>query len=93
MNAGCSDTDDRLELEGIWPEEIEATKKRVKIGDKVIILDINRFNCDTGGFGIPVKATVVAKYPFLVLLDNGMSFTCADLARYYRNAGRKRCIA
>lgn len=28
MNAGCSDTDDRLELEGIWPEEIEATKKR-----------------------------------------------------------------
>ena len=86
MNAGCSDTDDRLELEGIWPEEIEATKKRVKIGDKVIILD-------TGGFGIPVKATVVAKYPFLVLLDNGMSFTYADLARYYRNAGRKRCIA
>ena len=78
MNAGCSDTDDRLELEGIWPEEI---------------LDINRFNCDTGGFGIPVKATVVAKYPFLVLLDNGMSFTYADLARYYRNAGRKRCIA
>ena len=93
MNAGCSDTDDRLELEGIWPEEIEATKKRVKIGDKVIILDINRFNCDTGGFGISVKATVVAKYPFLVLLDNGMSVTYTVLARYYRNAGRKRCIA
>lgn len=92
MNAGCSDTDDRLDLEGIWPEEIEVTKERVKIGDKLVILDVNRFNRWTGGFGVPVKTAVISKYPHLVYLENGMSATYTQLARYYRSNNRKRCI-
>ena len=52
----------------------------------------DRFDSDSDTFGAPVKAVVIAKYPFLVLLSNGMSATYTQLAMYYRRNGRRRCI-
>ena len=92
MNVGFRDTGDRLDSDSIWPEEILKAKDKVKIGDKLTILDVNRFDSDSDTFGAPVKAVVIAKYPFLVLLSNGMSATYTQLAMYYRRNGRRRCI-
>lgn len=89
MNVGCRDTADSLNLTGIWPEKIEATKRRIKIGAQFTLMD-TRLSKDE--FSALCKARVTAKYPHIVCFDNGMSATYAQMAMYYRKTDKWRCI-
>lgn len=93
MNVGLRGTVDSLKLTGIWPKEIKATKKRIKIGSKFTMMDIRQPNKTGDGYGALVKAKVIAKFPHIVCFDNGMSATYAQMAIYYRNKHRKRYMS
>lgn len=82
MTAGSREADGRRAIQAISPDEIKRTARRARIGDTVKVMDPRK--ADDDGFGRVVKARIVAKYPHIVALDNGMSVTYVQLAEYYR---------
>lgn len=76
----------------ISPEELEKARARVKIGDRLRVWDENTGCRESFGHGAAIVAEVVKKYPHIVQLDNGHSVTYVQLAMYYRETGRGRCI-
>lgn len=75
----------------ISPEELEKARARVKIGDRLRVWDDNA-KLPGIGYGAAIVAEVVKKYPHIVQLDNGHSVTYAQLAQYYRDGAKGRCI-
>lgn len=75
----------------IREEEIEHTKSKVCIGDRLRVWDDNA-KLPGIGYGAAIVAEVVKKYPHIVQLDNGHSVTYAQLAQYYRDGAKGRCI-
>lgn len=75
-------------ITAILPDEIRRAKKRIRIGHKVKVIDGRKYNKKSTELGEEITVKVIAKYPHLVHLDNGMSVTYAQLAMYYRG-GKK----
>lgn len=90
MEAG-RDKNGLLSHSAILPGEIKQVRDKTRIGQAVRILDKRKMQEDTISFGVVVTAKVASKYPHFVVLDNGLSVSYAQLARYIR-AGRKGYI-
>lgn len=90
--AGAGNRKDPALKGGITEPELEKARARVKIGDRLRVWDENTGCRESFGHGAAIVATVVKKYPHIVQLDNGHSVTYVQLAMYYRETGRGRCI-
>ena len=72
-------------LSGIWPSEIRKAKKKIKVGDTVLIRDFRFCDEETGMYGKAVRAQVLSKHRRVVRLSHRLSCTYAQLAKWYRD--------
>lgn len=82
VNRGVETKD--LTQDAITAEELERAR-RIKIGDAVTI--VNRFRMKPGdemSWGVVEQHKVMEKFPYVVLLDNGMSVDYAEVAMQMR---------
>lgn len=72
----------------IRKRELNQIKKNCRIGDKVRVYNPRRCTRNTNGewFGIMETVRIVAKFPYIVLLENGMTVDYAEIAMQRRNA-------
>lgn len=72
----------------IRKRELNQIKKNCRIGDKVRAYNPRRCTRNTNGewFGIMETVRIVAKFPYIVLLENGMTVDYAEIAMQRRNA-------
>ena len=72
----------------IWPEEIREAKKNCKIGDLIYVFNPWKSGKTEGGewFGVIEQSRIKAKFPHIVLLENGRSVDYAEIAMQRRNA-------
>lgn len=76
----------------IYKSELVQAAKKCKIGSNIRVFNNKIWNRNDDSWGKVEMATVIAKYPFLVRLNNGCCVSYAQLALYYRSPGRRRCI-
>ena len=76
--------DDRRMVDGIWPDELEKTRNRVQVGEKLKVMLLA--DTRTKGEVRTVRRTVrvISKHRYLVRTSDGSSSTYAELAMYYR---------
>ena len=76
--------DDRRMVDGIWPDELEKTRNRVQVGEKLKVMLLA--DTRTKGEVRTVRRTVrvISKHRYLVRTFDGSSSTYAELAMYYR---------
>lgn len=70
---------------GIWPGEVKRTRKKVKIGDTVLIWDERCIDPENGSRGRIVRAKVLSKYRHVVCLSHHLSCTYVQLAKWLRD--------
>lgn len=72
----------------IRKKELNQIRKNCRIGDKVRVYNPRRCTRNTNGdwFGIMETVRIVAKFPYIVLLENGMTVDYAEIAMQRRNA-------
>lgn len=76
--------DDRRMVDGIWADELERTRNRVQVGEKLKVMLLA--DTRTKGEVRTVRRTVrvISKHRYLVRTSDGSSSTYAELAMYYR---------
>lgn len=72
----------------IRKRELNQIRKNCRIGDKVRVYNPRRCTRNTNGdwFGAMETVRIVAKFPYIVLLENGMTVDYAEIAMQRRNA-------
>ena len=72
----------------IRKRELNQIRKNCRIGDKVRVYNPRRCTRNTNRewFGIMETVRIVAKFPYIVLLENGMTVDYAEIAMQRRNA-------
>ena len=84
-NSLRSQSDDIKANAGIWPSEIRKAKKKIKVGDTVLIRDFRFCDEETGMHGKVVRAQVLSKHRRVVRLSHRLSCTYAQLVKWYRD--------
>lgn len=71
----------------IRKKELHQIRKNCRIGDKVKVYNPRRCTRNTNGdwFGVTETARIVAKFPYIVLLENGMTVDYVEIAMQRRN--------
>lgn len=77
---------DRVTMDPVKPIEIKAARQ-VKAGHMVKVLNLHKMREGEGiQWGVYEWAGVVRKYPYIAVLDNGMSVDYAEIALQMRAA-------
>ena len=72
-------------LSGIWPGEVRKAKKKIRVGDTVLIKDDRYIDPESILAGRIVRAKVISKHRHVVCLSHRLSCTYAQLAKWYRD--------